>query len=195
MLTCEKTLHQKRKIGRKGRCPPPKKSYLHLQQLQPQLKGQKSPHTCTRSSSYEVGFPQGSFTMQSIFLSCVFFPFWTQLENSTTKGEEKKNHVTNSTTKDKWKHLLKSSSLWPLLRTVFFLYFWLPSWNLLKKYSHVILFYSYFILFFRNISNEDHFFPPKKIIFVCVKKIIFYFFQVKRIQKFASTNHPNQNYF
>jgi hypothetical protein len=41
---------------------------------------------------YEVGFPQGSLTMQSIFLSCVFFPFWTQLENSTTKGG-KKNHV------------------------------------------------------------------------------------------------------
>ncbi len=94
--------------------------------------------------------------------------------------------------KSQWKQVCKSSSLVPLLRTIF-LVFWLPKWNLLKKYSHVISFYLF--IYFCNMSSQMStiFFFTQKIIFVCVKKFIFYFFRSKEFKEFASTNHPKQN--
>jgi hypothetical protein len=113
--------------------------------------------------------------MQSIFLSFLcFLSFLDTIGEFHYKGGKKKTMSPIPPQKTNG-NIFSSLPLMAIIKNRFFLYFWLPSWNLLKKYSHVILFYSYFILFFRNISNEDHFFPPKKIIFICVKKIIFFF--------------------
>lgn len=109
----------------------------------------------------------------SIFLSCVFFPFWTQLENSTTKGEKKPCHQIHH------KKTMETSFQVFLLRAIIknhFCLFWLPSSNPLKKCIAMLF---YFILFFRNMSNEDHFFHPKNQFLYVSKKSYFIFWGQK----------------
>lgn len=132
--------------------------------------------------------------MQSIFLSCVFFPFWTQLENSTTKGEEKKNHVTNSTTKDKWKHLLKSSSLWPLLRTVFFCIFGYRAGTCWRSIAMLFYFILILFYFFEIYQMRTIFFHPKKS-FLYVSKKSYIFFLGQKNSKIRLHQPPQAKLF
>lgn len=133
--------------------------------------------------------------MQSIFLSCVFFPFWTQLENSTTKGEEKKNHVTNSTTKDKWKHLLKSSSLWPLLRTVIFCIFGYRAGTCWRSIAMLFYFILILFYFFEIYQMRTIFFHPKKSFLYVSKKSYFIFFRSKEFKNSPPPTTPTKIIF